>query len=237
MSSFTFTKALCLLALVVIVALGHVGAASATAKAHNKMKRLPGSCLMAASTLCANADTNAMRCLRKLATKGDARVPSACAEAIIAGLTVNSHLDQAPRTKRVSRLLTEATGTCGVTGNSCPNSFNSVAHLRCNDARSQYLLLVLVPRVPSCSRARSLILVVALLGVFLRSSLLSSAQTAAVAAPRAPSSSRHPVALKLPRCGALPPATPMASAAPTYAARLPMAMLHAVSVSVRNCTR
>ena len=65
-------QALCLLLLVVVTI---VGAACADTSTNNKMKPMPGSCLMAASTLCADADTNAMRCLRKLAIAGDAVCP------------------------------------------------------------------------------------------------------------------------------------------------------------------
>ena len=87
---------------------------------------------MAASTLCSNADTNAMRCLRNLAIDSDARVPAACAEALMAG--VNPRLKarkEATRSDRLFRLLNEATPTCtGV--NNCP-SFNSNAGVRCND--------------------------------------------------------------------------------------------------------
>ena len=108
-------KASCLLFVVVAVM---VGAASAADK-----PVVPGSCLVAASTLCANADTSAMRCLRTLAIKRDARVPAACAEALItAGMAnvKNPRRNLASRASRLSRLLTEG-GACTGT-NTCPNS-------------------------------------------------------------------------------------------------------------------
>ena len=94
---------------------------------------------MAASTLCANADTNAMRCLRKLAIAGDARVPAACAEAIMAGVTVNPRLNQASRPTRLSRMLTEG-GKCTGT-NDCSSQFAGTQHYNCNDVISECLLL------------------------------------------------------------------------------------------------
>ena len=132
--STSSAQALCLLAIVAIVT---IGAASAAA-ADNKMKRtLPGSCLMAASTLCANSDTSAMRCLRKLAVKGDARVPAACAEALMAGVTVKGGRSQEARAKRMSRMLNEGP-TCGG-GNTCASA--SISNKRCNDVLSQCLPL------------------------------------------------------------------------------------------------
>ena len=120
------TQALCLLALVVIVT---IGAASAA-------KPLPGSCLVAASTLCADADTNAMRCLTKLAIAGDARVPAACAEAVMAGVTVDPRrLKHSSRVMQLSRMLTEG-GNCDA-ANTCPTSLANVPNQRCNDVQSQ----------------------------------------------------------------------------------------------------
>lgn len=134
-SSTAVTQALCLLLLVSAVA--GFGVASAERAKNNKMQRaLPGSCLMAASTLCANADTNAMRCIRKLAIRGDARVPTTCAEAIMAGVTVNPRHHQARRAEQLARLLSEGGApSCGA--NSCPSTGGSAAHNRCNDVQSQ----------------------------------------------------------------------------------------------------
>ena len=132
-SSTSPAQAFCLLLVVTMVAFAHVGAASAAVSKTNK--RLPGSCLMAASTLCTNSDTNAMRCLRKLAVKGDARVPAACAEALMAGVTVKGGRSQEARAKRMSRMLNEG-GTCGG-GNNCASTSNK----RCNDVLSQCLPL------------------------------------------------------------------------------------------------
>ena len=144
-SSTSFTQALYLLIVILVVTLAaHVGTPSAAADVHsNNLKKksnqpLPGSCLMAASTLCANADTNAMRCLRKLATKGDARVPPACAEALMAGVTVNHRLKQHTRGTRLSRLLLEA-GSCSA--NTCSNTLGGIVDNQCNDVLSQCLLL------------------------------------------------------------------------------------------------
>ena len=131
-------RALCLLLVVVVTIVGAASAAGGVDKNSKKTTTLPGSCLMAASTLCANADTNAMRCLRKLATKGDARVPPACAEALMAGVTVNHRLKQHTRGTRLSRLLLEA-GSCSA--NTCSNTLGGIVDNQCNDVLSQCLLL------------------------------------------------------------------------------------------------
>ena len=143
MSSSSPTKALCLLLVVIVATVGAASAGRNNNKIQNKIhkRRLPGSCLMAASTLCANTDTNAMRCLRKLAIKKDARVPTTCAEALMADVTVNPRRvkKQASRGSRLTRMLSEAGSICsGV--NNCVDPF-SVSHSRCNDPLSECRLV------------------------------------------------------------------------------------------------
>ena len=141
-SSTSPTKALCLL---LVVALAYVGAASAAGD-----KPLPGSCLMAASTLCADADTNAMRCLRTLAMKSDTRVPSACSEAVMAGVTVNPRFkNQASRAKRLARMLNEGGACTGV--NTCVTANRGQSHQQCNDVAGQCECRV-APRAPVSTR-------------------------------------------------------------------------------------
>lgn len=93
-----------------------------------------------------------MRCLRQLAIKGDARVPSACAEAIKAAVTVHPRRNLAARANQLARMLNEG-GSC-VAGNSCPNDFQSVGNNRCNDVLSQCLLPLPTPSAPSARSAR-----------------------------------------------------------------------------------
>lgn len=99
---------------------------SVAAAATPPSTRLPGSCLMAASSLCSSTNTNALRCLRKLAMKQDARVPASCANALLGGAAASQ--SQAGRTQRMARMLNEG---------GCNNCAAAGSGLRCNDVLSE----------------------------------------------------------------------------------------------------
>ena len=147
-------RALCLLLVVVVTIVGAASAAGGVDKNSKKTTTLPGSCLMAASTLCADADTNAMRCLRKLAFLGDVRVPKACADAIMAGVTMNPRLKQASRTQQLARMLVEG-GNCAA-GNSCAGTLGGQNDQLCNAVISQSLRGALCTVLDHVSAAISL---------------------------------------------------------------------------------
>lgn len=117
---------------------------------------IPGSCLMAASTLCASTDTNALRCLRKLVHARDARVPSNCMEALMVSQVTSARTQRGgtpQRAQRLARLLNENSGpTCSCTAqqvvaqNSCSAQAGTAnGGAQCNDANSK-----LAP--PTCCR-------------------------------------------------------------------------------------
>lgn len=148
----------------------------------------------------------------------------------MAGVTVNPRRKHSSRAKRMSRLLTEGSACAG--GNTCGTSF-AYSPIYCNDANSQCLQHTVCFLPPTClphtGRIRFLCYPVLYSST---SAPLSSAQMVdAAAVPRA----TRPCRQTPQRCGSLlcrwTPPTPMASPAPTSAARLKMGRTLRVCVS------
>lgn len=121
--------------------------AATTSRRASLHKRMPGSCLVTASSLCAGAESNAMRCLYRLVAAGDVRVPASCAQALEPlahparrEAAAGAHKEQdGQRKKRLARLLNEGAvaGSCGnpVVSNTCLGLGDYTYHDQCNDVQ------------------------------------------------------------------------------------------------------